>query len=97
MNVAVSNTHPPRRPARPPTTLSSPFNTYPNNRTGVSNEHKRMQDRTLVVASMKGANVLKKWGTKLLGGEVKETTAHQNKNEYSVLSEPPSEQKCAFQ
>ena len=96
-DVAVSDTHPPRRPARPVTSPSGPFNTHPNNRTGVSDEHKRKQDRTVVVASMKGANMLKKWGTKLLGSEVKETTAHQIKNVSSALSEPPSESKRAFQ
>jgi len=95
--VAVSDTYPPRRSARPPTTLSSPFNTHPNNQTGVSYERKRKRDRTLVVASMKGANVLRKWGTKLLGSEVKETTAHQIVNASSAFSEPPLEPKCAFQ
>jgi len=92
-NPAVSNVDLPRRPAAP----SAPFNTHPNNTTCVSNEQKPKQDRTLVVAPTKSANVLRKWSTKILGSEVKETPAHQVKNVSSALSESPSEPKRTFQ
>ena len=90
----------PRILVRPPTKLPSPFNTHPNNRTSAPNEHKRKQNRTFGIPSINNANMLKKWSTKLLGGEVKETTVDQIRNAPSALwapEEAPSEHKRAIQ
>jgi len=92
----TSNIPPSRRPTKPP----GSFDTYRNSRTGVSSGHKQEQDRTLRITSMNNANMLRKWSTKLLGSEVKETTVDQVKNAPLALSTPaehPSEPKCAFQ